>query len=405
MKPEEIMVIAGEASGDLLAAELVEALRKELTAGAVSYTSDPQPLRTGLEPRFFGAGGPRMKAAGVEIAVDLTEHSVIGLVGVKHYFKFRRLFQQVYQIALQRRPGVIVCVDFGGFNRRFAAAIKRHVRANRGWFHSWNPRIVQYVSPQVWASRAGRAYQIARDYDQLLSILPFEAGWYASRVPSLPVKFVGNPLVDRFDKMPKIHETRLPGAAPRVLLLPGSRAGELKRHLPVVCGALQILRRSLPDLVARMILPNEALAARARDFAGGEKIEISMGGLREALMQSDAAIAKTGTITLECAYFRVPTVTFYKTSWANYQVARRVVKVKTLTMPNLLSGEELFPEFIQDAATPENIASATLDLLQNQSRRQDIRTGLDQVIASLGKPGASGRAAQHIAALLGELRS
>src|SRR4051794_28127170 len=175
MKPKTFMIIAGEPSGDMLAAELVQALRHELAAAADPPTMDFQPLQTSLEPRFFGAGGSRMAAAGVELAFDLTAHSIIGLSdAIKGYFKFRRLFHQLLSLAREREPDAIICVDFAGFNRMFAQAIKRYVRSRSGWFHDWRPKIIQYVSPQVWASRESRVYQVARDYDLLLSIFPFE---------------------------------------------------------------------------------------------------------------------------------------------------------------------------------------------------------------------------------------
>src|SRR5438552_3674206 len=199
MKPKSFMLIAGEASGDLLAAELVHALRDELSGAEAIPTWDYQPLHASLEPRFFGAGGARMAAAGVEQAFDMTEHSVIGLSDVlRDYLKFRRLFKELYRLAVEREPDAIICVDFSGFNRRFAHAVRQYVRSHRGWFHDWDPKIIQYVSPQVWASREGRAYQMARDFDLLLSIFPFEQDWYANRVPQLPVKFVGNPIIERY---------------------------------------------------------------------------------------------------------------------------------------------------------------------------------------------------------------
>src|SRR5262245_62145056 len=142
MKPSQIMLIAGEASGDLLAAELVGALRETLVADGSNYTPDLQPLKTALEPRFFGAGGPRMKAAGVELAVDLTQHSVTGFSDVgKNYFKFRRLFHQLLNLAIERQPDVIIGVDYGGFNLRFAHAVRQHVRARSDWFHGWQPKL------------------------------------------------------------------------------------------------------------------------------------------------------------------------------------------------------------------------------------------------------------------------
>jgi lipid-A-disaccharide synthase len=129
-------------------------------------------------------------------------------------------------------------------------------------------------------------------------------------------------------------------------------------------------------------------------------IEIQIGSLSEALAESDLAIASTGTVTMECAFFGVPAVTIYKTSWVTYEIGKRIVKVKSLTMPNLLAAEEVFPEFIQNAATPENIARAALDLLQNEARRNSIKAKLAEIVSSLGGPGASERAALAITELL-----
>ncbi len=426
------MLIAGEASGDLLAAELVNALRQELTAAATVYTPDLQPLQTGLEPRFFGAGGPRMQAAGVELAFDLTQHSVIGPSDVlKKYLKLRRLFRQLLKLAIERQPDVIIGVDYGLFNLRFAHAIRRYVRARSDWFHGWRPQIVQYVSPQVWASRAGRAFRMAHDHDLVLSIFPFEREWYAKRVPKLPVEFVGHPLVERFQKSAALRsEPPASGGLPHILLLPGSRKSELYRHLPIMLGAVRRISEKVPARW-RIVLPGESLAyvlakCLRRQFpqlrtpdpgplfpaAKGLEtalslartvspaLEIQIGNLPEALAQADLAIASTGTVTMECACVGVPAVTLYKAAWRDYQIAKLLVKVKWLTMPNLLANEEIYPEFLQSAATPENISRAALDLLQNEPRRAQLKSKLAGVIASLGGPGASRRAAKAVARLL-----
>jgi lipid-A-disaccharide synthase len=401
MKPKSIMLIAGEASGDTLAAELVGALRAELTAAEVDYTADSQPLHTGLEPRFFGAGGPRMAAAGVELAFDLTEHSIIGIPSPKSYLKGRRRFNQLLRLALERQPDAIIGIDYNYFNLSFARAIRQYTSRHSGWFHDWRPKLVKYISPQVWASREDRAYLIARDYDLLLSIFPFEKGWYAKRVPKLKVEFIGHPMVDRFVKSNVQRPTsNVHGNAPQILLLPGSRVKELQRHLPVMLGALKLIREKLPQSRAKIILPDESLAAEARSLSVPPDIEIQLGNLSEALAQSDLAIASTGTVTMECAFFGVPTVTLYKTSWATYEIGKRIVKVKSLTMPNLLAGEEVFPEFIQNDATAENISRAALELLQNEARRKSIKTKLAEIVTSLGGPGASRRAALAITQLL-----
>jgi lipid-A-disaccharide synthase len=396
MKPRSFMVIAGEASGDMLAAELVHALRQEFAEAKAVPTMDYQPLFTSLEPRFFGAGGPRMAAEGVDLAFDMTAHSVVGLSdALRHYFKFRRLFHQLFRLARERQPDAIICVDFSGFNRRFAHAIRQYTRARADWFHDWNPKIIQYVSPQVWASRAGRAYQMARDYDLVLSIFPFEKAWYAKRVPQLPVEFVGHPIVDRYGQAAKAEGRRAQGTS-NLLLLPGSRASELSRHLPVMVAALDLIRAKVADLRARMVLPNAGLIQQAKAIGVPSALEVQIGGLPEALAKADVAIASTGTVTTECAYFGVPTVALYKTSWITWQVAKRIVTVKYAAMPNLLADEEIFPEFIQEAATPDNLSSAAVGLLRDLPRRDKIKAKLAEIVVSLGPPGASRRAARAI---------
>ncbi|SPE59773.1 Lipid-A-disaccharide synthase [Verrucomicrobia bacterium] len=398
------MLVAGEASGDLLAAELVQVLRQELAEAPPIFTADTQPLYTSLEPRFFGAGGPRMAEAGVELAFDLTEHSVIGLSDViKSFFQFRRLFHQLFRLAVDREPEAIIFVDFSGFNRRLAHAVHEYVRSRRDWFHDWQPKLIQYVSPQVWASREGRAYQLARDYVLLLSIFPFEKGWYAKRVPDLRVEFVGNPIVDRCRTNSDLNRRPNPPTSDdssTILLLPGSRAAELRRHLPVMLAALEKIREQIPNLRARMVLPNQALLEQAKTLPLPGSLEVQVGGLHEALSEATVALASTGTVTLECACLGVPTVAIYKTSAITYHLAKQLVTVKYLAMPNLLANEELFPEFIQHAATHDNLARAALELLRDGRRRAHVRARLTEIMANLGPPGASRRAAQAIARLL-----
>jgi lipid-A-disaccharide synthase len=385
MTPKTFMLIAGEASGDLLAAELVATLL------AASKRSED-----GRVPRFIGAGGPKMAAAGVDLAFDLTQHSVIGISDVLiKYFEIRQLFNLLLALAIEQKPDAIIGVDYGGFNLRFGHAVKQYVRKNRSASKPWNPKIIQFVSPQVWASRPGRANRLAADYDLLLSIFPFEKDWYARRVPKLRVEFVGHPMMDRFEQL-AIQSSPSTGskAMPTVLLLPGSRKAELQRHLPVMLNALKIIRSKLPEAQAKMVLPDEALGQLAKSF--DDEVEIQIGNLPEALARAGVAIASTGTVTMECAFFGVPTVTLYKTSWLTYQIARRIVTITSLTMPNLLANEAVYPEFVQDAATPEHIAGAALDLLQNESRRQKIKSQLAEVVSTLGGPGAPRRAAEAI---------
>lgn len=395
------MLIAGEASGDTLAAELVGELREQVLRDSSEPTGDVQPLRTELVPEFFGAGGLRMAGAGVELAFDLTQHAVLGLSDVlKNYLKFRTLFKQLLRIAIQRQPDVIIGVDYGGFNLRFGKAIKKYVRKHRTEFVPWNPKLVQFVSPQVWASRPDRAYTLAENYDLLLSIFPFEKGWYAKRVPKLRVEFVGHPMVGRFQKSDVRSQMSESKPPPLVVLLPGSREDEVRRHWPVVTGAFDLLRRELPTLRGKMILPSDVLAQSARPFAVPTGLEMQVGGLASALTEADLAITKSGTITMECAMFGVPAVVFYRASWLNYFIGKQFVSVPYLAMPNLLAGEKVYPEFVQHASTPENIARAALELLNNPARREAVTAKLAKIVASLGVPGASRRAAGAIVSLL-----
>jgi lipid-A-disaccharide synthase len=373
LSTKTFLLIAGEPSGDLLASELVWALREKLP-----------------DAKFIGAGGPRMAAAGVELAFDLTQHAVVGLTDVlKNFFKFRALFHQLLALAIERKPDAVIGVDYGGFNLRFGHAVKEHVRNNPR--ANWNPKIVQFVSPQVWASRPGRAKLLEADYDLLLSIFPFEKEWYAQRAPKLRVEFVGHPMLDRIRKPENQNRNT---DAKTVLLLPGSRKSELQQHLPVLLGALKIIQQKLPSTKAKMVLPDEELKKLA--WAAQSGVEIQIGNLPEALAQADVAIASTGTVTMECAFFGVPAVTLYKKPLLGLAIALGIITVKSFTMPNLMAGEEVYPEFIQDAATAKNISRTALGLLQNESRRDKIKSQLSKIITSLGEPGASRRAAAAI---------
>lgn len=382
MKPLTLMLIAGDPSGDLAAADLVRALRSEFSP---------------WHPRFIGAGGPAMRNAGVVLRHELTGHSVIGLEILRRLADFRRIFRDLHDLADAELPDAIVGVDYSGFNLRFAAAVRTRVRRRSGIFQNWRPRLIQYISPQVWASRAGRARQMEQTHDLLLSILPFEPAWYAQHAPRLPVVFVGHPLVDR-RRAGTPPETPIgnSGSKPLVVLLPGSRAGELHRHLPVMVPAAATLVRETGAEI-RIVVPDETLAMIADSYLPqGFSGRIQLGRLDDALGHATLALASTGTVTLECAWFGVPTVAMYKTSPLTYQVGRRIITVPYLAMPNLMAKDQLIPELIQDEATPASLASAALELLRDPPRCDSIRSRLLQVARSLGAPGASERAAQAI---------
>lgn len=392
MNPKRVMVIAGDPSGDALAADLVRALAQRLA---------PPPCS------FFGAGGPEMAAAGVELAFDLTSDSVIGISDLLRKLpQFRKRFNHLVNLAVAQKPELIILVDFSGFNRRFAKAIRKRQRHNA----SWMPRIVQYVSPQVWASRSGRARSLVRDVDLLLCLFPFEKDWYADRYPQLKVEVVGPPIFDRYanynfqpERFPIPLSANADPNLPLIVLLPGSRKAELKRHLPIMLSALAQIEKQIP-VRYRIVLP-ESLDITGLFPELPPDLIIQHGGLAEALRDATIAISKTGTVMMECAYFGIPTVAIYKTSWLTALIARSVIQVKFLAMPNLLANEAVFPELLQQNATPTRVANEALELVRNEARRKQVKAKLQRIVAQLGGVGATDRAATAVMELLNSERS
>lgn len=376
--PQSILIVAGEASGDQLAAELVSALRQ---------ASGP------IAPVFFGAGGPAMAAVGVEVLHDMSCLSAIGPAdALRQYWAYRRVFNSLLSEARNRTPSLVVGVDFGAFNLRLFKALRPRYRRPTP-FLNWFPKTVQFVSPQVWASRPWRTDSMVPCLDLLLSILPFETEWYAKHAPEVPVRFVGHPLVDRHSRTPPAK------TSPRrrqLLLLPGSRPGELRRHWPVMATAAEEVRRKT-GILPVLVLPTESSRAWLPEAVTPPLgLEIHIGNLAEELSRTEVAIASTGTVTLECAWFTVPTVALYRTSWSTYQIGRQIINVPYLALPNILANKAVIPEFIQDAATPSAIAEAVIQLLNDPVLRSKTVTELERVRELLGVPGACRRAADAI---------
>lgn len=352
------MFVAGEASGDANAASVIRAL--------------------GPRVRTFGAGGPKMQAAGMELTLDLTQHAVVGLVEVlKNYAKFRRIFNQLVAEAEKRRPAAVVLVDFPGFNLRFAAQLKK-----RGI------KVIYYISPQLWAWHAGRAKQIERDVALMLTIFPFEKAWYAAHSPRLPVEFVGHPMADWFavHSQSKIRNPEL------VLLLPGSREREVAKIWPVMAKVMD----AMPHMEFVAAAVNGQTAAMMRH----PRLRVEIGTARDWMQQAALAITASGTATMECAFCRCPMVVVYKVNWLTYLVGRALVKVNWLAMPNVIAGRAIVPEFIQHEACPQRIAAAATGLLGDESKRMAMQRELASVISTLGGAGAADRTARAIVTAL-----
>jgi lipid-A-disaccharide synthase len=353
------MFIAGEASGDAHAAKLIEALRGQAP-----------------DVKIFGAGGPKMQAAGMELLVDLTEHAVVGLVEVlKNYGTFHRIFWDLIREAEKRKPEAVVLVDFPGFNLRFAAQMKR-----RGI------KVIYYISPQLWAWHASRAKQIERDVDLMLCIFPFEKAWYAEHAPKLRVEFVGHPFAEKV----KAEAGGIEREKKLVLLLPGSREREVAKIFPIMA---EIVDRMPIDLEYIAAAVNEQTAAM---MINHPRIKVESGTAHELMRHATLAITASGTATMECAFYGCPMIVVYKVNWLTYLIGRMVVKVNWLAMPNVIAGREIVPEFIQHDARPERIVPVARKLLEKDVIREAMQRELASVVESLGGTGASVRAAKLI---------
>ena len=373
-----VLVIAGEVSGDQRAAELIRAVRARRD-----------------DIRFWGIGGPDMRAAGVETLHDIREMAVMGLVEVlRRYNFFRRVFNEMLAAAEAQKPDAVLLVDYPGFNLRFAAEMKR-----RGI------KVIYYICPQVWAWHRSRIPKMARIVDRLLAIFPFEPKVFEGT--PLKVDFVGHPLVDVTQAARSAPAQQLPWhGAPRIALLPGSRRQEIERILPALWQAAALLQKQKPDASFILAAPSEAVAkivrAKLAELGGGPtNCELVVEQTREVLRQARAALVASGTATLETALMNCPMLVVYRTSTPTYLIGRQLIRVSHIGMVNLIAGRTVCPEFIQHDATPEKLAAGLLPLLGETPERAAQLAGLAEVAAKLGAPGAATRAAEVLLAELG----
>jgi lipid-A-disaccharide synthase len=366
-----ILMVAGEASGDAHGAELIQAI-KEKQPGT----------------RVIGVGGPKMASAGQEQLFDLSAHAVLGLVEViKQYPKFRRFRKQIIELAKRERPDAVVLIDCSGFNLRLTPSLRSDLPGTR---------IIYYISPQVWASRAGRVKAMQRDIDLLLAILPFEKAWFAKAAPGFNVQWVGHPVLDRIRKVDVVEPN--PNF---VALLPGSRKTEVEKHLPVLWEAALIMGRNRPGLKFVLLSPNEAIQKYALEIlakfpAPNFAFEYNVGYAISHLSRCALALVASGTASLECALVGIPQVVVYRVHPLTYFAGKRVIKVKYLSIINVMANEAVVPEFLQDKLEASAVAHEALELLNNPQRREAMKRRVSQIVATLGEPGASRRAAEAV---------
>ena len=368
----DLLVVALEASADLHGAAVLRELRA---------------LRPGL--RAFGAGGPLMRTEGFEALVRAEDLSVMGVAEVLPALpRILEAMDALRDAARDRRPRAALLIDSPDFNLRLAKQLK-----------ALRIPVAYFIGPSVWAWRTYRVRQIARDVARMLVILPFEQEFYARH--GVPATYVGNPLADQLPP-PRAQSRaalRLDPARPVLALLPGSRLQEIRRLWPRMLAAARDLRARKPDL--QLVVPVAPTLDRALLHA--EDVIFVEGRAPEVLAAADAAIVTSGTATLEAGLAGTPLVVVYRTSWLSWLIGRLLVRVRFISLVNLLAGRALVPELLQSECTKERIAAAAAPLLEDSPERAAQMEGLRAIRQSLdpdGSPGAARRAAREVLALL-----
>jgi len=366
--PKCIMIIAGEASGDLHGAKLVQAMLAR-------------------DPSLFicGVGGRALRAAGVRILVEASQLAVVGITEV--FSKIGSLLKgasRVKKLLRSLNPDLLIIIDFPDFNLHAASIAKKQ-----------GIPVFYYISPQIWAWRKGRIKTIKRRVDHVGVILPFEEDFY--REHGVPVTFVGHPLLDDGALSQDDKPTGAQDARPFIGLLPGSRDKEVIRNLPAMIGAAARIQQRYPDIqfcVSRAPTVAESLMTHILETSGSHvDISITTDPVGTVFNQCRLVIAVSGTVTLEAAISGTPTVIIYSVSPLSYWIGRALIHVTQIGLINLIAGKEIVPELIQKEAAPKPIADCVLTLLEEPEKLETMRRELLQARERLGKPGASERAA------------
>ncbi len=371
------MIVAGEVSGDMHAARLVQAVKRRLP-----------------DASFFGTGGSSMRAEGVEILQDIKEMAVMGFSEVaRRYFFFRALFARLLKTAGERRPDAVILVDYPGFNLRLAKKL-----------HAMKIKTIYYICPQVWAWNRKRIPEMAANLDRLLTIFPFEGGHFEGT--GLKTDFVGHPLVEETDKALAAEPSELSwDSGKRVALLPGSRKHEIDRILPVLLETAESIKTLAPDacfiIAASSGSTAEYIMERLPNGTPPAATRVVAGQTREILRQANAAVVASGTATVETALMGCPMVVVYKVSLLTYWICRALIKIDNIGMVNIIAGKTICPEFVQFDARPDKIAESIAALITDTPERRSMLKELAAVRESLGTGNVEDRAAAAICDELG----
>ncbi len=371
-----ILLVAGEASGDVHGADLVSALKAQ----------QPQ-----LD--IFGVGGPALRAAGMQTLVDSAAIAGMGLFeAADKLTALWRTYRELTQILRTHPPDLLVLIDFPEFNLRLAKFAKRA-----------NVPVFYYISPQVWAWRRRRVYTIAKWVDLLAAVFPFEPDFYTAHGCS--VKFVGHPLVGRVrstrSRADTLHRYHLDPTRKTIVLLPGSRTQEVRYLLPPLLHAATTLGDTYQFILAvASTLDLDQIETMVCSHSA--VIRVVQGDTYNVAYAADLALVASGTATLEMALLERPMVIMYRLAPVTYALARLFVRVPFIGMPNLIAGRQIVPELIQSAVTPERIATEARRLLTDAQAYSVAQEGLREVRTKLGEPGAAQRTADLIFNLLAE---
>ncbi len=354
--PRKILISAGEASGDLYAAGLVQALAAR---------------HAGLE--FFGCAGPRMQAAGVRAVVDAAALSVVGLVEVvRHIPRIHGEYRKLLEAARRERPDLAILTDSPDFHLRVAPHLK-----------ALGIPVIYLVAPQVWAWRKGRLPKMRRCIDRLLCIFPFEPDFF--RAHGIDAVYIGHPLTRLVQPSASRAELRerygIPPGTPVVALLPGSRKGEAERHLPVLVEAAKRIAERSRNTPRFILATPPVLRFRERNF--GSSIQVKEGQSWDVLACAELALAASGTVTIEASLLGTPMITFYRVNKLSWWMGRHLVDVPFYSMVNLVAGRQIVPELIQDRLTADRLAQEALLLLENDAAREAMRRDLAVVAQKL----------------------
>ncbi|MCZ2076390.1 MAG: lipid-A-disaccharide synthase [Bryobacteraceae bacterium] len=360
-----IFVSAGEASGDSYAASLVRTLRSRFPSA-----------------EFYGCAGGRMQAVGVRAILDAGELSVVGLVEViRHLPRIYGRFRELMSYARRHRPDIAVLTDSPDFNLPVARRLHRE-----------GVPVVYLVAPQVWAWRRGRLSQLRRNVDRLLCIFPFEEQFFKEH--NVAATYIGHPLAGRvmpcLERGEFFRKHRIPSDRPVIAILPGSRTGEISRHLPPVLEAVNRLngRRAVSFLLAAPAGFSQKFGnSFYTDRIGRAPIQVIEGETWDVVGHSDLALAASGTIATETALLGVPMITFYKVNHSSWLLGKLLVRVPFYTMVNLVAGRAVVPELMQSELTGERLAREAERLLDDESARGEMRLGLRQVATCLTTDG------------------